>query len=323
MKLEDIKKVGIIGGGMIGSSFAVNFALKGMEVTVLDINEDALKRAATLADGALKNLQVNQVVTDKQIAEIKGRIRYTLSMEETVKDAQFVQENVRENYPDKQEAVAEFEKYASPECVFASSTSGLLISEIAKYAKHPERFIGAHPYNPPHLIPLIEMTKSEVTDPQAVALAKAFYLKMGKEPVVLEKEALGFIANRLQQVVLREIASLVLRGVCSLEDADKALTFGPGLRWGVLTPHLIVELGGGGNGKGFTNLMNLVYGSVKLWLADMDDFKEYPPNWVEVAQKGINEQLANRPAEIGNDTESLRAYRDKMLIELLKLHKKL
>ncbi len=323
MKLDDIKKVAILGGGMIGSSFAVNYALKGMKVAVLDINAEALKKAEVMVDVALQNLKASAIVDDKQIAQIKNNIVYTLSLQDAVKDAQFVQENVRENYEDKQKIVAEFEKFASPSCIFASSTSGLLISEISKFAKHPERFVGGHPYNPPHLIPLIEMTKSEKTDPKVLELAKQFYIKMGKEPVVLQKEALGFISNRLQQGVLREMAHLVMNGVCTVEDIDKALTFGPGLRWGVMGPLLIFELGGGGNGRGFTNIFNLVGKSVELWLNDMADFKKYPEGWVEVAQKGINESIANRPAEIGNDTNSLRAYRDKMLIELLKLHKKL
>lgn len=323
MSVKDIKKVAILGGGIIGSSFAVNYALKGKKVSILDINEEALKKAENLVAIALENLRANDIVDAKEVERIKGDISYTLSMEEAVAGAQFAQENVRENYPDKQALVAEFEKYADPDCIFASSTSGLLISEIAKYAKHKERFIGAHPYNPPHLIPLIEMTKSEDTDPAVLERAKEFFLEMGKEPVVLQKEALGFISNRLQQGVLREMAHLVMSGVCSVEDVDKALTFGPGLRWGVMGPMLIFELGGGGNGQGFSMIYKLVGESVKLWLNDMADFKEYPEGWVEVAQKGINESIANRPAEIGNDTASLRAYRDKMLIELLKLHKKI
>ena len=323
MKLDDIKKVAILGGGIIGSSFAVNYALKGMKVAILDINEEALKRAETMVIAALQNLKANAIIQDNDVARIQNNITYTTSMEVAVKDAQFVQENVRENYEDKQKIVAEFEKYASPECIYASSTSGLLISEISKYAKHPERFVGGHPYNPPHLIPLIEMTKSDKTDPAVLELAKQFYLKMGKEPVVLQKEALGFISNRLQQGVVREMAHLVMNGVCSVEDIDKALTFGPGLRWGVMGPLLVFELGGGGNGKGFQTLFTMAGKSVEMWLADMADFKKYPEGWVELAQKGINEAIANRPAEIGNDTASLRAYRDKMLIELLKLHKKL
>lgn len=323
MKLDDIKKVAIIGGGIIGSSFAVNFALKGMKVSVLDINEEALKKAETMVDIALQNLKANAIVDDNEVARIKKDISYTLSMEEAVKDAQFVQENVRENYEDKQKIVAEFEKFAAPDCIFASSTSGLLISEIAKYAKNPERFVGGHPYNPPHLIPLIEMTKGDKTDVNVLQLAKEFYLKMGKEPVVLNKEALGFISNRLQQGVLREMAHLIMNGVCSVEDIDKALTFGPGLRWGVMGPLLIFELGGGGNGRGFSTIFHLVGKSVEMWLEDMADFKKYPEGFVQIAQQGINEAIANRPAEIGNDTASLRAYRDKMLIEFLKLHKKL
>lgn len=323
MKLDDIKKVAVLGGGIIGSSFAVNFALKGMKVSVLDINEDALKRAETMVEVAVQNLEANNIVDAKEGDRIKKDISYTLSMKDAVQDAQFIQENVRENYEDKQKIVVELEKYASPKCIYASSTSGLLISEIAKFAKHPERFVGGHPYNPPHLIPLIEMTKGEKTDAAVLELARQFYLKMGKEPVVLNKEALGFISNRLQQGVLREMAHLVMDGVCSVEDIDKALTFGPGLRWGVMGPMLIFELGGGGNGKGFTTIFNLVGKSVEMWLADMADFKKYPEGFVEMAQKGINEAIANRPAEIGNDTASLRAYRDKILIELLKLHKKL
>ena len=112
-----------------------------------------------------------------------------------------------------------------------------------------------------------------------------------------------------------------MRGVCNIEDVDKAVTFGPGIRWGIMGPNLIFELGGGAGG--LEGLFNNVGDSVKLWLADMADFKEYPAEWIPMAEAGVREAIKNRPAEIGNTTESLKEYRDKMLIGLLKLHGKL
>ena len=215
----------------------------------------------------------------------------------------------------------EMEKYTSSETIIASSTSGLLVSEIAKNAKHPERFIGAHPYNPPHLIPLVELTKGDKTDPKVVEVAKEFYQLIDKEPVVLQKEALGFICNRIQMAVYREVCNLVMKGVCTIEDADKAVTYGPGLRWAIMGPSLVFELGGGeGHIDG---LMKHLNPSISLWLHDMADFKDFPEEFPEIARKGVEEALENRPKEIGNDDASLAEYRDKMLISILKLHNKL
>ena len=217
--------------------------------------------------------------------------------------------------------VNDVEKYASEDAIIASSTSGLLITEIAKNAKHPERFIGAHPYNPPHLIPLVEITKGEKTKEENVQLAYDLYKSIKKEPVILQKEALGFICNRIQMAVYREVSDLVMRGVCSIEDADKAVTYGPGIRWAIMGPSLVFELGGGqGHIDG---LMNHLNDSIKLWLNDMADWKEFPEQFPEIAREGVEESLKNRPKEIGNTDESLAEYRDKMLIEILKLHNKL
>ena len=135
---------------------------------------------------------------------------------------------------------------------------------------------------------------------------------------MLQKEALGFICNRLQMVLYREVCNLVMSGVCTVEDADKAVTFGPGIRWGIMGPSLVFELGGGAGGV--SGLMNHLNDSISLWLGDMADWKEFPQDWAKVAQEGVNAELANRSPETGNTHQSLEEYRDAMLIQLLKLH---
>lgn len=315
------KKVACIGSGVIGASWAICFALKDFEVGVYDINDEVLAKAKNIVHDNLEILKENQVIDDARLSEIENHIHLTTSMKEAVEDTIFIQESAPEHYDIKWQVVEEIEKYANDEAIIASSTSGLLISEIAKNAKHPERFVGGHPYNPPHLIPLVEITKGEKTDEKYVQQAKEFYLSVNKEPVILQKEALGFICNRLQMALYREVCHLVESGVCSIEDADKAVTFGPGIRWGIMGPSLIFQLGGGA--AGIDGLMNHLHDSINLWLNDMADFKEFPEDWPQVARKGVEEAIAHRDPSIGNDEESLKKYRDHMLIEFLKLHKKL
>ena len=295
--------------------------MKKLSVTVYDLTEDKIDLAKNRIHESLLNLEKNNVVQENEISEIESRITYTTSMEAAVKDVQFITESGPENYEVKQKMAEEMEKYTGDDTIIASSTSGLLVSEIAKNAKHPERFIGAHPYNPPHLIPLVELTKGDKTDEHVLEVAKEFYQSIDKEPVVLQKEALGFICNRIQMAVYREVCNLVMNGVCTIEDADKAVTYGPGLRWAIMGPSLVFELGGGeGHIDG---LMKHLNPSISLWLHDMADFKDFPEEFPEIARKGVEEAMKNRPAEIGNDDQSLAEYRDKMLIELLKLHNKL
>ncbi len=321
MKLQDIKKVSCVGAGVIGYSWALYMSLKGLEVTLYDITDEALALASKRVHESLKALVSNGVITDEDLVSIERRIELTTDMETAVKDVQFIIESTPEDYEVKKKIVKDIEKYTSDETIIASSTSGLLITEIASVAQHPERFIGAHPYNPPHLIPLVELTKGDKTSEEVVDLAKSFYQSIGKEPVVLQKEALGFICNRIQMALYREVCDLVMRGVCTIEDADKAVTFGPGLRWGIMGPSLVFQLGGGQ--YGIAGALKHMGPSANMWLKDMTDFKEIPSKFAEIAQAGVNEELANRTKETGNDPTTLEAYRDKMLIEMLKLHGKL
>ena len=321
MEAKDIRKVACVGAGVIGYSWALYYSLKELSVTVYDLTDEKLQLAKKRIHESLVNLKQNDVVSENEIDEIESRISYTTSMEEAVKDVQFITESGPENYEVKQKMAEEMEKYTSSDTIIASSTSGLLVTEIAKNAKHPERFIGAHPYNPPHLIPLVELTRGEKTDDHVLEVAKEFYQMIDKEPVVLQKEALGFICNRIQMAVYREVCNLVMKGVCTIEDADKAVTYGPGLRWAIMGPSLVFELGGGeGHIDG---LMKHLNPSISLWLHDMADFKDFPEEFPEIARKGVEEALKNRSQEIGNDDQSLAEYRDKMLISLLKLHNKL
>lgn len=321
MKANEIKKVSCVGSGVIGYSWALYFSLKKLDTTVYDITIEALELAKKRIKESLKSLLKNAVVTEEECAEIEKRITYTTSMEEAVKDAKFIVESVPENYDIKRNVVKEIEKYTSAETIIASSTSGLLITEIAKEAAHPERFIGGHPYNPPHLIPLVEITKGEKTTEEVIKTAKEFYTLIGKEPVVLQKEALGFICNRIQMALYREVCDLVMRGVCTIEDADKAVTYGPGLRWGIMGPSLVFQLGGGK--AGIDGILKHLGPSINMWLKDMADFKEFPEEFGQIAREGVEEEMKNRTKETGNDDASLAEYRDKMLIEMLKLHNKL
>ncbi|WP_455136721.1 3-hydroxyacyl-CoA dehydrogenase family protein [Thermophilibacter sp.] len=321
MRSEDIRVAASIGAGVIGYSWALKFAMAGLEVWAQNRTEESGALARERVRASLDSLVKNDVYSEAQAAEIAGRIHYTTSIEEAVRNAQFIQESAAEHYEVKWELVRAIEAAAASDAIVASSTSGLLVSEIAKDAAHPERFCGGHPYNPPHLIPLVEITKGERTTDETVTCAKAFYARVGMEPVVLQKEALGFICNRLQMALYREVANLVLSGVCTIEDADKAVTFGPGIRWGIMGPSLVFELGGGKGGV--SGLMNHLNDSISLWLADMADWKSFPPEFAPVAQEGVDEELAARPAEIGNTPEGLADYRDHMIIEILKLHGKL
>lgn len=320
MRLEDMKCVASIGGGVIGSSWTLLFAMRGLKVWQYDINEEQIGNCINNIDRNIASLLEFGAIQANQVEAIKGRISFTTSIAEAVKEAQFIQENGPERLPIKQSILAEIESAASADAIYASSSSGLLISDVTANAAHPERCVGGHPYNPPHLIPLVEITYSDKTDQANVQLAKAFYQSIGKEAVVLNRECPGYIANRLQLAVYREMIDLVMRGVCTAEDADKSLTFGPGIRWAIFGHNMIMQLGNPGGLKG---MMAMLGTGGDAWLADMADWKHMPnEEYGEIAQASVDEMMKNFPDEIGHTNPEIAKYRDRMLIEILKLHKK-
>ncbi|NCB63417.1 MAG: 3-hydroxyacyl-CoA dehydrogenase family protein [Clostridia bacterium] len=320
MRVQDIKRVACVGGGVIGSSWAIQFAMKGLDVTLYDVNGEQLGKSEAQMHKSLDALEQFGAVTARRRGEIVARVKLTDSMEEAVKTAQFIQESGPERLEIKRSILAQVEALAPAEAVYASSTSGLLISDIAAQAARPGRCVGAHPYNPPHLIPLVELTSGEKTDSEVLALVYDFYQSIGKEAVLLRQECPGFIANRLQLALYREVQDLVMRGVCSVEDVDKALVYGPGLRWAIFGHNMIMQLG---NPEGLAGMVRMLGNSGDRWLEDMASWTHQPDNWGAVAQPGVDREMANFPDYVGHTNAECAAYRDKMLIELLKLHHKL
>lgn len=314
------KKIAVIAGGLIGSSYPIVFAIGGYDVVSYNRREQRQEEVKDYIESALNDLVTQKVFTKKEKEEIQSRISYTTNLQEALKDTYYVQECLPENYEVKHNFIKDFEKYAPEQAVMGSSTSGLLITEIAKYAQRPEMIIGAHPYNPPHLIPLIELAKGEKSSDKAIEIAKEIFINCKKEPIVLNKELKGFVANRIQAAVFREVISMVLDGAVSMEDADKAVTFGPGIRWGIMGPGLVFELGGGEGG--IESLLKHIGPSMQTWLEDLATWTEFPEEAKEKIPKMVEESLKNRPEEIGNDRESLAKYRDQMLLDILKLHNK-
>lgn len=313
-------KVVCYAGGIIGSSWATGFALNGCNIYVYGRRDDSIDKAKTQIEKNIDDLIRNNCVSEDDKAGIIGRLKYTTDVEEALKGARFVQENGPEDLNKKQEIVEILDKYTPAYCVVASSTSGLRITDIVKNSVHPERYIGAHPFNPPHLIPLVEITKGEKTDEKYIDVAVDFYKSVKKEPVVLLKEKKGFVANRLSYAVLREVMNLVSEGVCSVEDIDKALVYGPGLRWASIGQLMVGELGTTGGTAAsvdrFGPLNEMIY-------RDFENRVSLPENWKEIAVRGIEEEKKNLPDFIGHTNEEIIAFRDKVLIEVLKLHQKI
>ncbi len=318
MKAYDIKKISILGGsGLIGSGWATFFLWKGFDVNVYDINDALLQTAQERISGNLLYLADKGIITKEFKDKALMKVIYTTEPKDALCDVQFVQECAPERYEPKQELVAALDQYGSKEAIFASSTSGLLITEIAKNSQYPERCIGAHPYNPPHLIPLVEISKGEHTSAAVLQTAFDFFRITGKEPVILQKEAPGFIANRLQIAVYREAVDLVMRGICTVEDVDKALCYGPGLRYALMGQNLIFQLGGGP--FGLKGIMTHIGPSAEMWMNDMAAWKKWPAGCIDVLQEGVDKEMANRRSEDGKTNEEISHWRDDKLLSLLKL----
>ncbi|MBY8991340.1 MAG: 3-hydroxyacyl-CoA dehydrogenase family protein [Candidatus Lokiarchaeota archaeon] len=321
MEAEDIKKIAVLGAGVVGNSWVANFIWKGYPVNLWLYTGEEEESAKQSIEKHLEGLADNSIFRKEEIPQMLELVTYTTYIEDAVKDVEFIQEAMIEDLEVKQKYLTEIDTYAKPEAIYASSTSYLLISEIAKFSNLSKRCIGAHPFNPPHLIPLVEITIPEGNkgSVKSAEIAKEFYESIGKVPILLKKDVPGFVANQIQKAVSEKCSELLENEVCTVEDIDKAVSFGPGLRWATMGPYLIFQLGGGADGiKGLT---------LHIGKANLEDKSEEAVKELEVyadfIQGEVDKEMENRSPEFGRTNESLRMFRDKLLIKILKEHKKI
>ncbi len=316
---EEVKTIGMMGAGTIGGGLAAYFALKGLEVNVCEKSEATMPAARAVIQQAL-DVYVKYGIC-RNAEQVAARIHLTDDPREAFWDVPFVQENCAENLALKQSVIATLEGVLSKDAIIASSSTGMPATRIAEGAQHPERILVAHPFNPPYLIPLIEICAGEKTEPRCVDWAKTFYQTFDKTPVVMRKEKPGFIANRLAHALWREEVALVTEGVCTLEDADNAIAYGPGLRWGIMGPALGYELGAGDLGLG--EMLRRYSASSNAIFADLSNLSATPEAFPALAEEQMAAYKADLPDHIGHTIPEIAAFRDEMLIAMLKQHRKL
>ena len=301
------RRVSVIGAGTIGASWAAYFLARGFEVGAYDPLPDGEAFARRFIDNAWPTLEKLNAV---QPGADRKRFAFFKEPAAAVKGAEFVQENGPEREDLKIELFATLDAALPPETVIATSSSGLLISRVSAKCRHPQRCVIGHPFNPPHLIPLVEVVGGAKTSPETITKAMNFYRDIGKHPIHIRKEVRGHVANRLQAALWREAVHLVTEGVVSVADADAAIAYGPGLRWALMGPHLTFHMAGGEGGM--AHFMSHIGPAMQGWMDDLGQTR-LTPEVQKAIINGVTEEAA------GRSMADLQRWRDRKLIEILKV----
>jgi len=308
--------VTVAGAGLTGASWAGLFAAAGFPVRLFDVHRDALDPALEGARAAAAYLAANGLADAEAVEHGLELLTATTAPAAAFTGVAHVQECVREDLETKRELFALADRLAPPDALVATSSSGLSISEIQTAAASPQRTLAAHPYNPPHLVPLVELAPGALTAPDTLERARRFYVAAGKEPVVLGRDIPGYIVNRISAALWREAIELVRSGVVSVADLDKAICSGPGLRWAAMGPHLIYDLGGGRSGiRGHVEHLAAVKEGM---LRDLATWVEIPPDTADVLAAGLPQEKADLLSGAGaaadaDEYDELCRLRDELL----------
>jgi len=303
---KPIRRIAIVGTGVIGASWAALFLAHGLEVVATDPAPNAEKNLRDYIDSAWSALEQLGLTAGAS----KERLSFTAKLNEALENVDLVQENGPERPDFKIKLFADMDALTPETTILASSSSGIPIGISQSSCKHPERCVIGHPFNPPHLIPLVEVVGSEKTSSATIERATAFYASIGKRPIHVRKEVVGHVANRLQAALYREVVYLIEQDVLSVSDADAAVSWGPGLRWGVMGPNLLFHLAGGEGG--IHHFMEHLAGPMTTWWKDLGN-PEFTPDLKEKIVQGVL-------AEAGNQSiDELAGERDKLLLGLLAL----
>ena len=301
---KPIRRVAIVGTGVIGASWTAQYLARGLDVVATDPAPNAEQKLRAYVDEAWQDLTSIGLAP----GATRERLSFTTDMRAALASADFVQENGPERPDFKIKLYADMDAATPPDSLIASSSSGITPSVMQSNCKHPERVLVGHPFNPPHVVPLVEIVPGSKTSPAAVEQAVRFYTSLGKKPIVLKKEVPGHVANRLQLALYREVLYLIEQGVVSVADADAAVGWGPGLRWGLMGPSLQFHLAGGAGG--IEHFFAGVFEGLLPVFKTLGDPKITPELKQKVAQ-GVLAEAGDR------SVEQLAVEENRMLVALL------
>ena len=298
-----VEHVAVLGAGTIGASWVAQFLARGLSVAVYDPAPDCEVRVREFIEAAWPTLERLGLPAGADAT----RVSFHDDPAAAVEGVALVQENGPENLDVKRTLFARIDAALAPETVVASSTSGFMPSELQAGRRGPERYVVGHPFNPPHLIPLVEVVGGRATDPVVVDWTAGFYAALGKRPIRIRREMPGHVANRMQVALYREAIHLVLEDVASIEDVDAAIAYGPGLRWALMGPHMAHHLAGGRGG--LRHLLEHIGPGIERW-------------WNDLGRPDLTPAAIDRLVEAFTRAETrpiaqLEAERDALLVALL------
>ncbi|MUN28189.1 3-hydroxyacyl-CoA dehydrogenase family protein [Sulfuracidifex metallicus] len=312
--MRDIKKVSVIGAGVIGAGWATLIATKGYSVSLYSEKKETLDKAMAKVNGYLEVMK-NVKMVSQEPESYTSKIQTTTNLDEAIEGTDYVLEAIIEEYDAKKKLFGYLDERLDKDVILASSTSGLLMTEMQKAMKrHPERGVIDHPWNPPHLLPLVEIVPGEKTSKETLDASREFMDKLDRIVVVLKKEVPGFLGNRLAFALFREAVYLVDEGVATVEDIDKVMTAAIGLRWAFMGPFLTYHLGGGEGGLEYFFNRGFGYGANE-WMYDLAKYDKFPYTGVvrSVSQMKDYEFLK------GKTFPEISKWRDEKLISIFKL----
>jgi 3-hydroxyacyl-CoA dehydrogenase len=303
---KPIHRIAIVGTGVIGASWAAQYLARGFDVVATDPAPNAEANLRKYVDEAWELL----TAIGLSPGAARNRLSFTTSLSDALSKADFIQENGPERPDFKIKLYADMDAASSEDSIIASSSSGITPSVMQSKCKHPERVLVGHPFNPPHIIPLVEVVGGAKTSPDALRQAMKFYAQIGKKPILLNKEVPGHVANRLQLALYKEVLYLIQQNVVSVTDADAAVSWGPGLRWGIMGPNLQYHVGGGAGG--IKHFMEGVFTGLAPVFNALGN-PDVTPAFRQTLIDGVLEEAGN------HSVEQLAHDENELLVGLLKL----
>jgi 3-hydroxyacyl-CoA dehydrogenase len=306
---KPISRIAIVGTGLIGSSWAAQYLARGFDVIATNPDPKAESKLRKNIDAAWEEL----TIIGLSPGATRDRLTFNSSMKEALSNADFVQENGPESPDFKIKLFAEIDDATPSESIIASSSSGITMSVIQSGCRHPERCVIGHPFNPPHMIPLVEVVGGNKTSSEAIQQAIAFYASIGKKPIYLRKELPGHAANRIQAALYREVLYLIEQGVLSVEDSDAAVSWGPGLRWGLMGQNMLWHIGGGEGG--IQQFMKKFMDPLAILMKNLGN-PEVTTELKQTIMGGVMQEAGNR------SVKQLAQKENEMLLQLVNLRTK-